>query len=61
VAGSIADSTGSYKLALIIFIGAFSAAALAVSRVKLDIYKYQGILSDESIAGGFRVSRNLQE
>ncbi|RJP15567.1 MAG: MFS transporter [Candidatus Abyssobacteria bacterium SURF_5] len=41
VAGSIADATGSYTLAIILFIAAFLTAAAAVSFVRLDLAKKQ--------------------
>jgi len=39
IAGKIADSTGSYQLALAIFIGAFIVSAILISLVTLDLYK----------------------
>jgi sugar phosphate permease len=41
LAGRINDTTGSYKLALIIFVAAFSLAALAVCFIKPDRYKHE--------------------
>lgn len=43
VAGKIADATGSYQLALAIFIGAFILSAILISFVTLDLYKREPV------------------
>ncbi|GAB4334692.1 MAG: MFS transporter [Candidatus Abyssubacteria bacterium] len=43
MAGRINDTTGSYKLALIIFVVAFALAAVAVSFIKTDRYRSEFI------------------
>jgi MFS family permease len=46
-AGKIVDATGSYQLALAIFIGAFILSAILVSLVTLDLYKKEPAAAEE--------------